>query len=66
MLSMSDDLICCVIADGCPSFSLNTDSITEISVDVVSCPTKAAQSLTTTPAPITSEPRFTVPATRGI
>ena len=66
MLSMSEDLICCVMAEGCPSFSLKTDSITEISVDVVSCPTKAAQSLTTTPAPITSEPRFTVPATRGI
>ena len=37
MLSMRDDLICCVMAEGCPSFSLNTDSITEISVDVVSC-----------------------------
>ena len=37
MLSMREALIFCVMADGCPSFSLNTDSITEISVEVVSC-----------------------------
>jgi hypothetical protein len=36
MVSMSEDLSCCAMADGWPSFSLNTDSITEISVDVVS------------------------------
>ena len=47
--SIRVDLICCVIADGCPSFNLNTDSMTEISVEVVSCPQKAVQSLTTIP-----------------
>jgi len=31
----------------------------------VTCPQKAAQSLTTSPAPTTSEPLLTVPATRG-
>jgi hypothetical protein len=41
-------------------------SMTETSVAVVSNPVKAHQSLTTRPAPITSEPRLTVPATRGI
>ncbi len=66
MLSMSEALICCVMAEGWPSFSLKTDSMTEISVEVVSCPQKAVQSLTTMPAPSTSEPRLTVPATRGI
>ena len=40
-------------------------STTEISVAVVSKPTKAAQSLTTIPAPIRSLPRLIVPATRG-
>lgn len=41
---------------------LNAASITLISVAVVSRPVKAAQSLTTRPAPMTSEPRLTVPA----
>ena len=53
------------MAEGWPSFNLKTDSMTEISVEVVSCPQKAVQSLTTIPAPITSEPLFTVPATNG-
>ena len=35
--------------------------MTDISVDVVSRPQKAHQSLTTIPAPITSEPRLMVP-----
>ena len=51
---------------GCASRSLKTDSITDSSVDVVSSPQNAAQSLTTMPAPMTSLPRLTVPATRGI
>lgn len=45
--------------------SLKISSITVISVDVVSMPQNAVQSFATTPAPITSEPRFTVPATSG-
>jgi len=40
-------------------------SMTEISVAVVSMPVNAAQSLTTRPAPITSDPRLIVPATSG-
>ena len=44
---------------------LKVASITEISVAVVSNPAKAHQSLTTSPAPITSDPRFTVPACQG-
>lgn len=47
---------------GCASLSLNTLSITEISVDVELIPTNALQSFTTQPAPSTSLPRFTVPA----
>lgn len=42
--------------------SLNTLSMTDISVLVVSRPQKALQSFTTIPAPIKSLPRFTVPA----
>ena len=42
--------------------ALNVASITLISVAVVSRPVNAHQSLTTRPAPITSEPRLTVPA----
>ena len=53
------------IALGPSSLSLRMASITEISVDVVSCPQNAAQSFATAPAPITSLPRFTVPATTG-
>lgn len=51
-----------VIADGCASLSLKTLSITDISVDVVSMPQNALQSLTTMPAAITSDPLLTVPA----
>lgn len=47
---------------GCASFSLNTLSITDISVDVELMPTNALQSFTTHPAAKTSLPRFTVPA----
>ena len=50
---------------GSASRSLKIDSMTEISVPVVSSPHIAHQSLTTMPAPTTSEPRFTVPATSG-
>lgn len=42
--------------------SLKMASITLISIAVVSKPVNAHQSLTTRPAPITSEPRLTVPA----
>jgi hypothetical protein len=42
--------------------ALKAASMTLISVAVVSSPVKAHQSLTTRPAPMTSEPRFTVPA----
>jgi hypothetical protein len=41
---------------------LNVASITLTSVAVVSRPVNAHQSLTTRPAPMTSEPRLTVPA----
>lgn len=41
---------------------LKAASITLISVAVVSSPVNAHQSLTTRPAPMTSEPRLTVPA----
>jgi hypothetical protein len=44
--------------------ALNVASMTLISVAVVSRPVKAHQSLTTSPAPITSDPRLTVPAYR--
>jgi len=47
------------------SFILKIFSITCSSVEVVSKPQKAAQSLATRPAEITSLPRFTVPATSG-
>ena len=39
--------------------------MTEISVEVVSNPQKAAQSFTTRPDPITSLPLFIVPAHKG-
>ena len=65
ILSIKVDLISWAMAEGCASFNLNTDSITDISVDVVSCPANAHQSFTTIPAPITSLPRLTVPATKG-
>jgi len=47
------------------SFILKMFSITCSSVEVVSKPQKAAQSLATRPAEITSLPRFTVPAASG-
>lgn len=43
---------------------LKAASMTLISVAVVSSPVNAHQSFTTRPAPITSDPRFTVPAYR--
>lgn len=51
-----------VIAEGWASFNLKTLSITDISVEVVSIPQNADQSLTTIPAAMTSEPLLTVPA----
>ena len=65
MLSIREALISLLICEGWESFSLNTDSMTESSVEVVSWPVKAHQSLTTIPAPITSAPLLIVPATRG-
>jgi hypothetical protein len=44
--------ICWVMAAGVLSFSLKTDSMTESSVEVVSCPVKAHQSFTTMPVKI--------------
>ena len=46
--------------------NLKIASTTEISVEVVSYPQKAAQSFATIPLATTSEPLFTVPAQRGI
>lgn len=46
--------------------SLNIASITDTSVEVVSRPQKADQSLATMPLATTSDPLFTVPAQRGI
>lgn len=60
--SMSDALNVLDTLVGWASLSLNTLSMTEISVDVELIPTNALQSLTTQPAPSTSLPRFTVPA----
>lgn len=54
-----------VIAVGTLSPSLKIDSSTDNSVEVVSRPVNAIQSLTTIPAPTSSEPRFTVPAMTG-
>lgn len=61
-LSIILALILEVIAEGAAPLNLNTDSITESSVEVVSIPAKAHQSFTTRPAPTTSLPLFTVPA----
>lgn len=61
-LSIRLALIVVVIEDGTDSLSLKTDSITVSSVEVVSMPVKAHQSLTTMPAETTSLPLFTVPA----
>lgn len=62
---MREALISFTIALGWASRSLKTLSITESSVAVVSSPVKAVQSFATRPAPITSLPRLTVPATNG-
>lgn len=60
---MSESLMLVAMAEGCAvSPSLNTLSMTDSSVLVVSRPQKAHQSLTTIPAAITSLPRLTVPA----
>ena len=61
-LSIKESLMSEAIALGCASPSLNTLSITESSVLVVSSPQNDIQSFTTIPAAITSLPRFTVPA----
>jgi hypothetical protein len=49
-----------IVVDDAP-LSLKIPSTTLSSVEVVSIPQKADQSLTTIPAPITSLPLFTVP-----
>lgn len=56
MLSMREARIVDVMAVGLASLSLNTLSITDISVDVVSIPQNALQSFTTNPAATTSLP----------
>lgn len=48
------------------SVNLKIASITDNSVEVVSCPQKAVQSFAANPPAITSLPRFTVPAQSGI
>lgn len=48
------------------SASLNIASTTDNSVDVVSSPQNADQSLATSPLATTSEPLLTVPAHKGI
>jgi hypothetical protein len=63
--SISEDLMSWTILVEEAPCSLKIPSITDISVEVVSRPQKALQSLTTKPAPITSDPLFTVPATKG-
>lgn len=45
--------------------NLNMPSTTEISVEVVSKPQNAHQSLATRPADMTSDPLLIVPATKG-
>ena len=63
--SISDDRISwTILVDDAPC-NLKIPSITEISVEVVSSPQKALQSFTTSPAPMTSDPLLTVPATSG-
>ena len=61
-LSITELFISPTMALGCASFSLNMLSMTEISALVVSIPQNAVQSLTASPAPITSLPLFTEPA----
>lgn len=62
--SINVALISWVILLGSASFNRKTDSITASSVEVVSRPVKAHQSLTTSPAPSTELPQLTVPAYR--
>ena len=64
-LSINESLIWVLMALGWASPNLNTLSMTDSSVDVVSIPQKPIQSLTTIPAAMTSLPLLTVPATRG-
>lgn len=61
-LSNSEALMLLAMANGWPSPNLNTLSMTDSSVLVVSRPQKEAQSFTTMPAPITSLPLLIVPA----
>ena len=61
-LSKSAPRISVCSVDGLPSPILKMFSMMETSVAVVSWPQNAIQSLTTSPAPITSLPLFTVPA----
>ena len=61
---MSESRMTFTIAVGCAFCSLKMDSTTDSSVEVVSSPQNATQSLTMSPPPITSLPRFTVPAYR--
>ena len=61
-VSSNDSLISVTMADCGASVNLNTLSMTDNSVLVVSNPQKALQSLTTIPAPMTSLPLLTVPA----
>lgn len=63
--SIKEDLMSLTIVLELAPPSLKMPSTTLISVEVVSMPQKADQSFTTMPAPITSLPLFTVPATRG-
>ena len=65
ILSMSDARISLTMLLGWLSLNFRTFSTTESSVAVVSRPQKAAQSLQTMPAPMTSLPLLTVPATNG-
>ena len=64
--SMSDYLFSAAKMLFPAELSLNIASITDNSVDVVSCPTNAVQSFAITPLAITSLPLFTVPAQSGI
>ena len=65
MLSMRDALISLTMLLGWLSLNLKTFSTTDSSVAVVSSPQNADQSLQTKPAPTTSLPLLTVPATSG-
>ena len=64
--SMSVPLYSAVKMDLPDSVSLNMASTTESSVEVVSRPQKADQSLATRPLATTSDPLLTVPAHNGI